>query len=84
MEGRSVRKYSDEEAVAKAVEEAGYDPYLRKVLPLTEMEKMLGKKQFEEIVGNLIIKPDGKPTLVTRADKRPELNRIMNDFKEEN
>lgn len=84
VEGRSVRKYSDEEAVAKAVEEAGYDPYLRKVLPLTEMEKMLGKKQFEEIVGNLIIKPDGKPTLVTRADKRPELNTIMNDFKEEN
>ena len=84
VEGRSVRKYSDEEAVAKAVEEAGYDPYLRKVLPLTEMEKMLGKKQFEEIVGNLIIKPDGKPTLVSRADKRPELNTIMNDFKEEN
>ena len=84
VEGRSVRKYSDEEAVAKAVEEAGYDPYLRKVLPLTEMEKMLGKKQFEEITGNLIIKPDGKPTLVSRADKRPELNTIMNDFKEEN
>ena len=84
VEGKSIRKYSDEDAVARAVEEAGYDPYQRRILPLTEMEKMLGKKQFHEIVGNLIIKPDGKPTLVSRADKRPELNTIMNDFKEEN
>ena len=83
VEGRSIRKYSDEEAVAKAVKAAGYDPYQYKLLPLTEMQKMLGKKQFEELLGTLIIKPEGKPTLVSRADKRPEINTAMTDFKEE-
>ena len=83
VEGRSIRKYSDEEAVAKAVKAAGYDPYQYKLLPLTEMQKMLGKKQFEELLGALIIKPEGKPTLVSRADKRPEINTAMTDFKEE-
>ena len=83
VEGRSIRKYSDEEAVAQAVKAAGYDPYQYKLLPLTEMQKMLGKKQFEELLGPWIIKPEGKPTLVSRADKRPEINTAMTDFKEE-
>ena len=84
VEGRAVRKYADENAVAKAVENAGYDPYLRKLMPLTEMQKMLGKKQFEELLGAYIIKPEGKPTLVNRKDKRQEINTAMTDFKEEN
>lgn len=83
VEGRSIRKYSDEEAVAQAVKAAGYDPYQYKLLPLTAMQKMLGKKQFEELLGQWIIKPEGKPTLVSRADKRPEINTAMTDFKEE-
>lgn len=83
VEGRSVRKYSDEAAVAKAVTEAGYDPYERKLLNLTEMQKMLGKKQFEQLLGGLIIKPEGKPTLVSRSDRREEINTAMTDFKEE-
>lgn len=84
VEGRSVRKFSDEDAVAKKVETAGFDPYQRKLLGITEMQKMLGKKKFEELLGSLIIKPEGKPTLVSRADKRPEINTAMTDFKEEN
>lgn len=84
VEGRAVRKYADENAVAKAVENAGYDPYLRKLMPLTEMQKMLGKKQFEELLGAYIMKPEGKPTLVNRKDKRQEINTAMTDFKEEN
>lgn len=84
VEGRSNRKYTDEDAAARAVEKAGYDPYQRKLLPITEMQKMLGKKKFEDILGNYVIKPAGKPALVSRADKRPEMNSILNDFKEEN
>ena len=84
VEGRSVRRYADEKKVADAVIAAGFDPYVDRILNLTEMQKMLGKKKFEEVLGKLIIKPEGKPILVSRADKRPEINNIMKDFEEEN
>lgn len=73
VEGRSVRKYADEDAVAAAVKEAGYDPYEKKLLGITAMTKLLGKKVFQEKLGDYIHKPAGKPTLVPVADKRPEL-----------
>ena len=86
VEGRSVRKYRDEEKVAEAAMEAGYkDIYRRSLITLTEMQKLMGKKKFEEILGSLIYKPPGKPTLVPRTDKRPAMNvnDAMNEFKEE-
>lgn len=46
VEGRSNRRYISEDAVADAVSQAGYDPYAKKVLGLTEMQKLLGKKMF--------------------------------------
>ncbi|MGJ4169960.1 DUF2800 domain-containing protein [Corynebacterium macclintockiae] len=73
VEGRSVRRYADEAAVAEAVEATGNDPWQRKVLGITAMTKLLGKKQFEELLGEHIIKPEGAPTLVPVSDKRPEL-----------
>ena len=83
VEGRSVRKYTDENAVAEAVKANGADPYEHKVLGLTAMQKLLGKKQFEELLGGLIYKSQGKPTLVPESDKRPEWSSAENDFKEE-
>lgn len=71
VEGRSNRRYTSEDAVAKTVSNAGYDPYVHKVLGITEMQKQLGKKLFNELLGNLIEKPQGKPTLVPESDKRP-------------
>ena len=47
------------------------------------MTSALGKKKFEELLGNLTYKPQGKPTLVPVSDKRKELNTINDDFKEE-
>ena len=84
VEGRSARKYVSEEAVAHAVNAAGYDPYSHKVLGLTEMQKLLGKQQFNELLGSLITRPQGKPTLVPESDKRPAMSTITDDFKEEN
>ena len=83
VEGRSVRKYTDDAAVAATVENAGYDPYERKVLGITAMTALLGKKKFEELLGGMITKPPGKPTLVPNSDKRPALNTAKDDFKEE-
>ena len=84
VEGRAVRKYSDEAAVAKAVEDAGYDPFERKLLTITAMEKLLGKKNFETLLGDMVVKPSGKPTLVPRSDKRPEMTTAIYEFTEEN
>lgn len=74
VEGRSVRRFTDEDAVARAVTAAGEDPYKpREVQGITAMTKLLGKKRFEDLLGDYIHKPEGKPTLVPASDKRPEL-----------
>lgn len=84
VEGRSNRKYTSETAVAGAVTDAGFDPYERKVLGVTAMQKLLGKSRFEELLAAYIEKPQGKPTLVPESDKRPAMNTAKNDFMEEN
>lgn len=82
VEGRSNRKYTDEAAVAFAVKDAGFDPYEKKLLGVTAMSTLLGKKKFEELLGRLIYKPPGKPALVPESDKRPAMNTAIDDFKE--
>ena len=83
VEGRSVRKYSNEDAVVEAANAAGYHDIFRKtLLPITEMEKLMGKQEFQSILGGLIIKPAGKPTLVPASDKRPAITKANIDFKE--
>ena len=73
--GRSVRKYTDETAVSEAAEAAGYhDIYDKRLITLTAMEKLMGKKTFNEVLGGLVVKPVGKPTLVPESDKRPALD----------
>ena len=82
VEGRSNRKYTDETAVADTVTQAGFDPYEKKLLGLTAMSSLLGKKKFEDLLGSLIFKPPGKPALVPESDKRPAMNTAADDFKE--
>lgn len=84
VEGRSNRKYTDEGAVADAVTAAGFNPYEQKLLGITAMTSVLGKKQFENILGSLTYKPQGKPTLVPESDKRPIMNTANQEFKDEN
>ena len=75
VEGRSNRKYRDELLVAEAAREHGYtDIYRQTLIPMTEMQKLMGKSAFEEILGDLIYKPPGKPILVPNTDKRPAMN----------
>lgn len=83
VEGRSNRKYTNDAVVAAAVESAGFDPYERKVLGITAMQKLLGKSRFEELLAPYIEKPQGKPTLVPESDKRPAMNTAKSDFMEE-
>lgn len=86
VEGRSNRKYTDEEEVAEAAKAAGFlDIYKSTLVGITEMEKLMGKKKFAEVLGKLVYKPQGKITLVTESDKRQavETATAEADFKEE-
>lgn len=75
VEGRSNRKYKDEDKVADVAKANGYkDIYRQSLITLTEMEKLMGKVEFKEVLGDLIIKPKGKPALVPLSDKRKALN----------
>lgn len=72
--GRSIRHYTDEDAVAEAARKAGYtDIYKTSLISVSEMEKLMGKRNFADILGALVDKPQGKPTLVPDSDKRPEI-----------
>ena len=80
----SRRKYTDEEKVAQTAIRAGYeDIYKKTLIPITEMEKMMGKKNFAEILGDLVHKPLGKLTLAPETDKRPAVEDVFEDFKED-
>ena len=46
------------------------------------MSQVLGKKEFEELLGELVYKPAGKPVLVPDSDKRPAMNTAADDFRE--
>ena len=83
VEGKSNRKYTDENTVASIVADAGYDPYEKKLLGITAMTSLLGKKRFNELLAGCIMKPPGKPALVPESDKRPALNTAKDDFSEE-
>lgn len=75
VEGRSTRKYGDPQAVARALEAAGYaDIYEPKtLLGLTALEKAVGKKKLSDLAGAYILKTPGKPTLAPESDKRPAI-----------
>lgn len=77
VEGRGTRAWTDQEAAFAAITAAGYDEallYERKPLTLAQVEKVTGKKAFEEIAGAYFEKTTGKPALVRDTDKRPAIS----------
>lgn len=87
VEGRSNRKYVDDDAVADVLKRAGYkhaDIFEEVLKGVTKMEKLLGKKKFTELLtdAGLVIKPPGKPTLVPESDKRPEIDPLASAKKD--
>ena len=91
VEGRSVRKFGAEDSVIAAVLEESFPDVPReeffdsKIKGITALEKLLGKKKFSEMLGDYIVKPAGKPTLVSAADKRPAIDPLEQarlDFQE--
>lgn len=86
VEGRSIRKWIDEEKAAKAIlavpgvsEDQVYNTKLKGI---SDIEKLLGKKLFAEKLSEVVVKPQGAPTLVPESDKRPAMgiNQAIKDF----
>ena len=76
VEGRGSRAFTDTDEAVDTLVKNGIDEsvlYERRVLTLAQMEKAVGKKAFGELVGDLIVKNPGKPTLVEESDKRPKI-----------
>lgn len=86
VEGRSVRKISNAAEAMQRLDSAGIpaENYLKpaELKTITDLEKTLTKKGFKTILGDLVIKPEGKPTLVEAADPREPFSRAKNDFKD--
>ena len=89
VEGISRRKWVDEDQASNAIfarcpELSEDEIFNMKLKPITSIEKIVGKKRFEEILSDVVVKPQGKPTLVPLEDKRPAMgyNQAQLDFKE--
>ncbi len=84
VEGRSNRKITDTAKAVKLLRGAGYaDDVIYKPLEMqtiTDLEKTITKKKFGEILGSVVEKPPGKPTLVPEDDKRPEYDPVQSEF----
>ena len=85
VEGRSTRAWTDQDAALEAlmaggVEEAMIYDHVPKTL--AQLEKVIGKQRFGELVGGMITKSPGKPALAAESDKRPAYNGAAADFSE--
>lgn len=85
VEGRSNRKWSSEDDVAKVLIGQGFQEnmiYTRKLDGISKIESAIGKKEVQRLLGDYIVKPVGKPTLVPITDKREPYNPAKSDFLE--
>lgn len=82
--GRSNRRITDAAKAIKLLRGAGYaDDVIYKPLEIqtiTDLEKTITKKKFGEILGSVVEKPPGKPTLVPADDERPEYDPVQSEF----
>ena len=85
VEGRSTRAWTDRDAALEALVAGGVEEaiiYDRVPKTLAQLEKVIGKQRFGELVGGMITKSPGKPALAAESDKRPAYNGAAADFSE--
>ncbi len=83
VEGRSIRAWSDQDKAIEKLQAAGIDKaIIYDIVPktLAQLEKLLGAAKFNELVGDMVVKPMGKPTLTTADDTRKDYNTAAADF----
>jgi hypothetical protein len=77
VSGRATRKYADQDQVAQRLLQSGYEEgqiYDRSLIGITAATKLLGKKKFSDLLGDLLTLSEPKPTLVSVDDDRPEIS----------
>lgn len=90
VEGRGGRDWTDMDQAFGTLKENGINEAIlweRKPLTLAQVEKVVGKKDFESYVGSMVVKKPGKPALVKESDKREAITNKVSAaeaFKEEN
>lgn len=83
VEGRSTRTWTDQDAALEKLQASGIERaviYDSVPKSLAQLEKLLGTAKFAELVGEFVIKPQGKPTLALASDTRREFNSAAADF----
>ena len=85
IEGRSNRTWTNQDAALEALQQAGYDRailYDSTPKTLAQLEKIIGAEKFAELVGQYIIKPQGKPALADEENNGKAFNSVVSDFVE--
>lgn len=88
VRGRANRKLTDEEEVAGLLLEQGFQPHqIYSLKGLTDLEEVVGKKQLADLLGDRIVKPEGRPTLAPETDRRQAITHsaaedFADDYKE--
>ena len=83
VEGRSSRVWADQDKALEKLQASGIDRaviYDSVPKTLAQLEKLLGTAKFKELVGDLVVKPQGKPALASADDSRKEFNSAVADF----
>lgn len=76
VEGRGSRDWTDMDKAFETLKASGIEEAIlweRKPLTLAQVEKAVGKKDFNDSVGEYVVKKPGKPALVEASDKRPAI-----------
>ena len=77
VEGRGSREWTDMDEAFDKLTRTGIAPeemlWERKPLTLAQVEELVGKKDFQECVGEYVVKKPGKPALVMESDNRPAI-----------
>lgn len=80
VRGRANRKLTDEAEVAAILTEQGFPPEkIYSLKGLTDLEEVVGKKHLADLLGDLIVKPEGRPTLAPESDRRQAITRTAAD-----
>jgi hypothetical protein len=83
VEGRSLRKWANEQTAAETLTEAlGADVAFKATLISPAQAEKALKKDERKLLDDIVVKPAGKPTLVPESDKRPAINLIEGDFED--
>lgn len=84
VSGRSDRTITDKPLALDTLKRYGLDEgnYQKPptLMGIGDLEKNVGKKLLQELIGGLIVKPPGKPVLVVETDKREPLGSVDGDF----